>query len=198
MATATLQLNPETIPISRCQGKAKELTEVITHHSPRFRRIALAHLGNPADAEDAVQDALLSALTHLDQFKGQAKMSTWLTSIVINSARMKLRRRSLRLHISLDETLREQNLSSGRFRLGYPTRSRTLVSKPRNCSNIGFCSFPAIPYFADDVPIARCRWLEHSRNGRSHGSTVWDSKGEARKGSHETQESDQAEHWRFH
>ncbi len=115
MATATLQLNPETIPISRCQGKAKELTEVITHHSPRFRRIALAHLGNPADAEDAVQDALLSALTHLDQFKGQAKMSTWLTSIVINSARMKLRRRSLRLHISLDETPREQNLSLADF-----------------------------------------------------------------------------------
>jgi DNA-directed RNA polymerase specialized sigma24 family protein len=52
----------------------------------RFRRIALRFLGNIADAEDAVQDALLSAFTHLDQFGGQAKMSTWLTAIVINAA----------------------------------------------------------------------------------------------------------------
>lgn len=115
MATATLQLNPEPIPISRCQGKAQKLTELITSHSHRFRRIALAHLGNPADAEDAVQDALLLALTHLDQFRGQAKMSTWLTTIVINSARMKLRRRSLRMQISLDERFREQNLSLADF-----------------------------------------------------------------------------------
>jgi RNA polymerase sigma-70 factor, ECF subfamily len=115
MATAMLQLIPEPILISRGQGKAQKLTEVITHHSPRFRRIALAHLGNAADAEDAVQDAFLSALTHLDQFRGQARMSTWLTSIVINSARMKLRRRSLRLHVSLDETLRERNISLADF-----------------------------------------------------------------------------------
>jgi len=42
-------------------------------------------------------------------------MSTWLTTIVINSARMKLRRRSLRVQISLDETIREQNLSPADF-----------------------------------------------------------------------------------
>ena len=76
----------------------------------RFRRIALRFLGNIADAEDAVQDAFLSAFTHLDQFGGQAKMSTWLTAIVINAARMKLRRRSRQAQISLDETHGERNL----------------------------------------------------------------------------------------
>ena len=111
MATTALQLTPEPIPIGRCHRKAQELTEVITRHAPRFRRIALAHLGNMADAEDAVQDALLSAVTHLNQFRGQAKMSTWLTVIVINSARMKLRRRSAQVQIALDETFWEQNLS---------------------------------------------------------------------------------------
>src|SRR5262249_3956104 len=34
------------------------------------------------------------ALTHIHQFRGQAKMSTWLTTIVINSARMQVRKRS--------------------------------------------------------------------------------------------------------
>ena len=104
MATSALQADPETISIACYQVRVQELTDLITYHSPRFRRIALAHLGDVADAEDAVQDALLSALTHVDQFRGQAKMSTWLTSIVINSARMKLRQRSSRLHLALDQT----------------------------------------------------------------------------------------------
>ncbi len=115
MAATALQLNAESTPTGRNHRNVQELADLITHHSPRFRRIALAHLGNPADAEDAVQDALLSALTHVDQFRGQAKMSTWLTTIVINSARMKLRRRSLRLQISLDETFQEQNVSLADF-----------------------------------------------------------------------------------
>ena len=54
-------------------------------------------------AEDAVQEALLAAYKHLDQFKGQAQMSTWLTAIVTNCARMQLRRRPRQTHFSLDE-----------------------------------------------------------------------------------------------
>ncbi len=104
MATAALQPNPEFIPIGCYQRKIRELTDVITSHSLRFRRIALAHLGDIADAEDAVQDALLAALTHVDQFRGQAKMSTWLTAIVINSARMKLRRRCGRVYLAFHQT----------------------------------------------------------------------------------------------
>src|SRR5260370_25112592 len=63
------------------------------------------------DAEDAVQDVLLPALTHVDQFKGRAQMSTWLTTIVINSARIKLRRRLSPVQLVLDEPCGEQNLS---------------------------------------------------------------------------------------
>jgi RNA polymerase sigma-70 factor (ECF subfamily) len=104
MAATALRLNPEVIAIERYQSKVQELTDVSTRHSARFRRIALGHLSNVADAEDAVQDALLSALTHVHQFRGQAKMSTWLTTIVINSARMKLRRRLASVQLALDET----------------------------------------------------------------------------------------------
>jgi RNA polymerase sigma-70 factor (ECF subfamily) len=110
MAATALQLNPEVIAVERYPSKVQELTDVITHHSARFRRIALGHLSNVADAEDAVQDALLSALTHVHQFRGQAKMSTWLTTIVINSARMKLRQRLAPVHLVLDETDAQQDL----------------------------------------------------------------------------------------
>jgi RNA polymerase sigma-70 factor, ECF subfamily len=108
MATA-LQLNPGSVVIDGYQRNIEELTNVIAHHSPRFRRIALGHLGNTADAEDAVQDALLSALTHVQQFRGHAKMSTWVTAIVINSSRMKLRGRLSPVQLSLDDTTGQQD-----------------------------------------------------------------------------------------
>jgi RNA polymerase sigma-70 factor (ECF subfamily) len=76
---------------------------VIVRSLPYLHRTAFRRIGNVADAEDAVQDALLSAYSHVDQFRGQARMSTWLTSIVINSARMTLRCRSRQLNVPLDE-----------------------------------------------------------------------------------------------
>jgi RNA polymerase sigma-70 factor, ECF subfamily len=42
-----------------------------------------------------VQDALLAACTHIDQFRGGSQMSTWLSAIVHNCARMQLRKRAL-------------------------------------------------------------------------------------------------------
>ena len=110
MAATPVQLNPEPAAVESYQSKVQELTDVITQHSPRLRRIALGHLSNVADADDAVQDALLSALTHVHQFRGQAKMSTWLTTIVINSARMKLRKRLTTVQVSLEETDAQQDV----------------------------------------------------------------------------------------
>ena len=110
MATIALQPRPEPSPAGCYQKKVRELADLVTYHSPRFRRIAFAHLGDVADAEDAVQDALLSALTHVDQFRGEAKMSTWLTTIVINSARMKLRHRFGRVHLPVDQ-INEQDFT---------------------------------------------------------------------------------------
>jgi RNA polymerase sigma-70 factor (ECF subfamily) len=81
----------------------REMQDVLSRYLPRFYRSAYRQLGNAADAEDAVQEALLAAYKHLDQFKGQAQMSTWLTSIVTNCARMQLRRRPRQPHVSLDE-----------------------------------------------------------------------------------------------
>jgi RNA polymerase sigma-70 factor, ECF subfamily len=110
VATIALDIHGEGVAVQSYQNKVHQLDDVIVRHLARFRRIALRFLGNIADAEDAVQDAFLSAFTHLDQFGGQAKMSTWLTAIVINAARMKLRQRRPQAQISLDETHGEQNL----------------------------------------------------------------------------------------
>jgi len=84
------------------EKETQEMEDVLTRNMPSFYRRAYRYLGNAADAEDAVQDALLSACRHLDQFKGQSKMSTWLTTIVINSALTQLRKRPRHVHMSLD------------------------------------------------------------------------------------------------
>jgi len=87
---------------------AREMQDVLSRSLPSFYKRAYRQLGNVADAEDAVQDALLSAYKHLDQFKGQAQMSTWLTAIVTNCARMQLRKRPRQIHLSLDERFGEE------------------------------------------------------------------------------------------
>lgn len=87
------------------EAGVQEMQDVLSRYRPAFYRKAYGFLGNAADAEDAVQDAILSAYKNLDQFKGEAQLSTWLTSIVINCARMRLRKRLRQNVASLDERL---------------------------------------------------------------------------------------------
>ena len=88
-----------------CEQHATQLHDAVSRYLPALYRRAYRYVGDPDDAEDAVQDALLSAYKHLHQFKATAKMTTWLTTIVTNSALTQLRRRSRHLHVSLDERI---------------------------------------------------------------------------------------------
>jgi RNA polymerase sigma-70 factor (ECF subfamily) len=97
-----------------CRGvfgdSSEELNCVVSRYLPMFYQRALRFLGNAPDAEDAVQDALLSAYTHLEQFRGQAQLSTWLMTIVTNAALMQLRRRH-NGYFSLDQEQGEEGLT---------------------------------------------------------------------------------------
>ncbi len=79
-----------------------QMASILSDGSQSLYRYAYRLLGNKPDAEDAVQDALLAAYKHLNQFRGDAQLSTWLTTIVINCARMHLRKRGRYIHVSLD------------------------------------------------------------------------------------------------
>lgn len=85
-----------------------QLEELASSYLPNLYRRAYRYIGDTHDAEDAVQDALLSAYKHLDQFKATAKMTTWLTTIVTNSALTHLRKRPRQPHVSLNEQLHEE------------------------------------------------------------------------------------------
>ena len=85
-----------------------QLQQLLSNGLPPLYRRAYRLLGNKADAEDAVQDALLAAYKNMSQFRGEAQISTWLTTIVINCARMHLRKRSRHIHVSLDLRIGEE------------------------------------------------------------------------------------------
>lgn len=70
--------------------------------TPRILRSLLRITKNREDAEDALQDSLLSAFIHLGEFDGRSAFSTWLTRIAINSALMILRKKRTSREISLD------------------------------------------------------------------------------------------------
>src|SRR5260370_17095447 len=88
----------------------RDLNDAVLYNLPMFYRRAFRFLGNSADAEDAVQDALLSAYKNFAQFRGQARISTWLTAIVTNAARMQLRRRR-GVYVSLEQQEPEDGLA---------------------------------------------------------------------------------------
>jgi RNA polymerase sigma factor (sigma-70 family) len=57
---------------------------LMRRHNRRLYRLARAALRNPAEAEDALQDAYLLAFRSLHQFRGEASVSTWLSRLVLN------------------------------------------------------------------------------------------------------------------
>ena len=66
---------------------------VMRRHNGGLFRVARAILKNNADAEDVLQEAYLAAYRHIGDFRADAKLSTWLTRIVINQALARLRSR---------------------------------------------------------------------------------------------------------
>lgn len=95
---------PQEPALGIVQREGQNLDGLLSKYSPLMYRAALRKLGNTEDAEDALQDALLSASRNLGQFKGECHISTWLVAIAINSARMQLRRRLRHKVVSLDQT----------------------------------------------------------------------------------------------
>lgn len=75
-------------------GDAQAFTEIVRRHRDRLWAVALRTTGDPEDAADALQEALISAMRHAASFRGDAKLTTWLHRIVVNACLDRLRRRA--------------------------------------------------------------------------------------------------------
>jgi RNA polymerase sigma-70 factor (ECF subfamily) len=65
---------------------------IIKTYNQRLYRIARGVVRNDSEAEDVVQEAYVRAFAHLDSFRGDASLATWLSRIVINEALGRLRK----------------------------------------------------------------------------------------------------------
>jgi RNA polymerase sigma-70 factor (ECF subfamily) len=74
-------------------GDEAAYEELVRAYTPRLLALARRFVGSEEDARDVIQDAFLSAFRSLDRFHGDARLSTWLHRIVVNTALMKLRTR---------------------------------------------------------------------------------------------------------
>jgi len=87
--------NTKQSPKPAKQSGVEAFQQMFLATRPRFSRMAWGILRNNADAEDAVQNACVSAYLHLHTFEGRSNLKTWFTRIVINAALMLKRKQKL-------------------------------------------------------------------------------------------------------
>jgi RNA polymerase sigma-70 factor, ECF subfamily len=82
-------------------GEPSACEEIVRAYGARMLAVARRVLGNEDDAQDALQDAFLSAFQSIRGFEGASQLGTWLHRIAVNAALMKLRsrRRKAALHM---------------------------------------------------------------------------------------------------
>jgi RNA polymerase sigma-70 factor (ECF subfamily) len=92
------------------KGDARSLDALFARNTRALYQTAFRVLGNPEDAEEALQEGLMSAYRNLPRFERRSQFSTWLTRIVINAALMRRRSKRSRPAVSLDDVVTEGEL----------------------------------------------------------------------------------------
>ena len=80
-------------------GDRAQFTLLIRQYNRRLYRLARATLRDDAEAEDALQDAYLSAYHAMREFRGDAALSTWLSRLVLNECLGRIRRSNRRSRV---------------------------------------------------------------------------------------------------
>src|SRR4029450_7733376 len=77
-------------------GDPDAFGELVRRHRDRLWAVALRTIGEPEEAADALQDALLSAFRRADSYRGEAAVTTWLHRVVVNACMDRYRRHKIR------------------------------------------------------------------------------------------------------
>jgi RNA polymerase sigma-70 factor, ECF subfamily len=92
-------------------GDHERFYDLIKPYERRLFAAAFAILRNEADAEDAVQEAVVKAFTHIRQFRAESRFSTWLIQIAVNEALMRKRKQ----HNNLMEPIEDRSDEEGNY-----------------------------------------------------------------------------------
>ncbi|HET8559745.1 MAG TPA: RNA polymerase sigma factor SigM [Marmoricola sp.] len=97
----------EALLAAHLAGDPDAFGVLITRHRDRLWAVALRTTGNPEEAADALQEAMISAFRRAGTFRGDALVTTWLHRIVVNACLDRLRRNRVRATQPLPEDLEE-------------------------------------------------------------------------------------------
>ena len=102
-----------TLIRAHLDGDAEAFGTLFARHRDRLWAVAMRTTGDPEEAADALQDALVAAFRRAGSFRGDSAVTTWLHRIVVNACLDRLRRRRVRLADPLPEDLDEQARTTG-------------------------------------------------------------------------------------
>jgi RNA polymerase sigma-70 factor, ECF subfamily len=95
-ARADAQLPDAELLALHVKGDPDAFGQIFLRHRDRLWSVAIRTLGDPEEAADAVQDAMISAFRRAGSFRGDSAVTTWLHRIVVNACLDRLRRRAAR------------------------------------------------------------------------------------------------------
>lgn len=110
VSATVLNTAEESDLLAACRkGDTHAFEQLVLRYQRSMFNIALRISGNEADAAEIVQETFLAAWRKIKEFRGEAKLSTWLTSIALNQARTRWQqnRQKQGREESLDETAEE-------------------------------------------------------------------------------------------
>jgi RNA polymerase sigma-70 factor, ECF subfamily len=90
-------VDDRTLLAAHLAGDPDAFGTLFTRHRDRLWAVALRTTGDPEEAADALQDALVAAFRRAESYRGEAAVTTWLHRIVVNACLDRLRRRKVRL-----------------------------------------------------------------------------------------------------
>lgn len=110
MTTTDPGVEPSDVDLltAHVAGDPDAFAVIVRRHRDRLWAVALRTTGDPEEAADALQDALISAYRRADQFRGDSAVTTWLHRIVVNASLDRLRRRAVRHTVPLPDDQDDQ------------------------------------------------------------------------------------------
>jgi len=113
------ELDDKALLAAHVDGDPAAFGVLFSRHRDRMWAVALRTTGDPEDAADALQEALIAAFRRAASYRGEAAVTTWLHRIVVNACLDRIRRRKVRMADPLPDDVDE-----------YAGRGSTLTAAP--------------------------------------------------------------------
>jgi RNA polymerase sigma-70 factor (ECF subfamily) len=121
--------NDAALVSSSQEGDVEAFERLVVRHQKQMMNVAYRMINDYDEACEVVQDAFVSAFKNIKTFRGDAKFTTWLTTITLNLSKNRLKQiKSRRGHeaFSLNEQVETDD---GRMTIDFPSKEPTVLSR---------------------------------------------------------------------